>query len=200
MSRIFLMRHATPENPAGVLYGNRVGYPLSEVGKAQAQEAGEFLSNIPIDVVVSSPRERTLETAGIVVAANMKHPGIIQDDRLRDLDPGELAGNITFDDWRVNRDKYWEMSLAQERSMESPVATQRRMREVFDDYFAQYPDKNLLFVSHADPIVFLIEDLTNMPLAPGKREGGGFRMKRGDIIELIVGEPYIAKTIFTPTV
>jgi len=66
MSVVHLLRHGEVHNPAGILYGLRPGYHLSERGRRMAASvAGSFSS---VDLVLSSPLERAVETASFVAS------------------------------------------------------------------------------------------------------------------------------------
>ena len=64
--RLYLMRHGTPEFPEGgpYIYG-RTDYPLSELGKEDAENLGKFLNTElkrPF-TVYTSPLKRAHDTA-----------------------------------------------------------------------------------------------------------------------------------------
>ncbi len=63
MITVHLLRHGEVHNPQGILYGRLPGYHLSELGKAQAVAAAEFLAARDVGYLVSSPLERAQETA-----------------------------------------------------------------------------------------------------------------------------------------
>ena len=74
---VHLLRHGEVHNPAGVLYGRRSGYHLSELGKKMAQRVADTIGDRDISHVVASPLERAQETAaplaqvrGLQVAAD----------------------------------------------------------------------------------------------------------------------------------
>jgi probable phosphomutase (TIGR03848 family) len=63
-----LIRHGrTSSNANGTLAGWTEGIGLDEVGRGQAADLAERLKGLPIRVVVSSPLQRCVETAEIVV-------------------------------------------------------------------------------------------------------------------------------------
>ncbi|MFH0905342.1 MAG: histidine phosphatase family protein [bacterium] len=155
--RIFIMRHAMPQNPTDVIYGNLPGFPLSDLGKAQAREAGEFMESIKLDFVYTSPRERAEETGQIVAMLNLGHPQIIVDPRLRDLGLGKYQGKIAYNQWHEQRQKYLAQQEIGDGEFESPVSVQSRMREAITRAIQKHPDASLLFVSHGDPIDYVLQ-------------------------------------------
>lgn len=60
---VHLLRHGEVDNPQRILYGRLPGYRLSDLGKAQAVAAAEFLAQRDIGYLVASPLQRALETA-----------------------------------------------------------------------------------------------------------------------------------------
>ena len=195
MSRVFIIRHGAVDNPSDRLYGQLPGYHLSELGKAQAQEAGVFMSRIPLDFIIASSLERAQETAQIIADLHPAHPPIITDSRLVDADFGKYSGVISVQEFEGNRDHYWQLQLAGEDGMESPAAVLGRMRSALIDHSSAHQDKNILFVSHGDPIALLLEDTWQQPSAPGSAVD---YPKKASIfeIDLAAGQ---AHNIFTPT-
>ena len=70
--RVYLMRHgeAAYVSPEGVVTTDPDNVPLTPHGREQATTHGEVLANIKFDRAVCSGLPRTVETAGIVTAAN----------------------------------------------------------------------------------------------------------------------------------
>jgi broad specificity phosphatase PhoE len=69
LTTVHLLRHGEVFNPDGVLYGRLPGYHLSELGRAQAQAAADYLAGRGVAYLVSSPLERAQETAGALAAS-----------------------------------------------------------------------------------------------------------------------------------
>lgn len=59
------MRHGEVHNPARVLYGRLPGYRLSTDGRRMARQAAEYVKSLerPVSVLISSPLQRTQESA-----------------------------------------------------------------------------------------------------------------------------------------
>jgi len=89
---VVCIRHGQSEaNVGGELVGRR-DPPLTALGRRQAAAAGRYLAMVqePPAVVVSSPLQRAMDTAGPAAAA--MGAAIIVDERLVELDYGELEG------------------------------------------------------------------------------------------------------------
>ena len=86
MKKIVLVRHGATEWSEAKLITGTADVSLSELGRVQAQELASRLAGTPFDQVVSSDLIRAIETAKIIA----RPPRI--DDRLRELDMGDLEG------------------------------------------------------------------------------------------------------------
>ncbi len=94
MPTVLLIRHGrTASNAAGILSGRTPGVPLDESGERQAAALGERLKVLPLRRIVSSPLERTRQTADALVAAGgprrIPRPDVVLDDRLLECDYGD---------------------------------------------------------------------------------------------------------------
>lgn len=196
--KIFLMRHADLDNPGRMMYGNLPGYHLNELGIRQAEEAGKFMSQYKLDLVITSGIQRALQTGEIVGASNSGHPELINDIRLRDLGIDAWQGRMTKDEFMKDRDGYLQRQLSNEDGIENPHDTQARMIQSFEEAINKYSDQNILFVSHADSLAYLFEYLLGLPLYPETVFDFG-KIKKANIFEVQLN-PIDVKKIFEPTV
>ena len=65
---VHLLRHGEVHNPAGILYGRRPNFHLSELGVTMAERAAGFFAARNVTHLVSSPLERAQETAAPTAA------------------------------------------------------------------------------------------------------------------------------------
>ncbi|HEY7874789.1 MAG TPA: MSMEG_4193 family putative phosphomutase [Actinomycetota bacterium] len=68
MTALFLVRHGLTSHTGSRLTGWTPDVHLTEDGKAGVQRLAQWLSDVPLAAVYSSPIDRTLETARIVAA------------------------------------------------------------------------------------------------------------------------------------
>lgn len=73
MTQISFVRHGNVHNPEKILYGRLPRYRLSSIGKAHAKRASDYLRNVSLDAVYSSPMLRTRQTARIIL---QNHPDL----------------------------------------------------------------------------------------------------------------------------
>ena len=90
MGTLLLIRHGRTEaNATGVLAGRTPGVVLDEVGRTTTESLAKRLEAVKIAQVVSSPLERTLETASILFAKVVE---VALEDRLLECDYGDWQG------------------------------------------------------------------------------------------------------------
>ena len=101
MATVILLRHGRTEaNASGTLAGRSPGVHLDDLGRAQAERAGERLAVVALAELVSSPLERCRETAQAVAARQAAHnpahasgrPRVHRDKGLTECDYGEWQG------------------------------------------------------------------------------------------------------------
>lgn len=88
MSKLFLVRHASPDwNRPDLPYHIPPGPPLSPQGLAEAQALAAFLQTTGVQRLLTSPLERCLHTAQIVSTATGASLEVV--DALREWQPHE---------------------------------------------------------------------------------------------------------------
>ncbi len=94
MKTIYFVRHGeTKANVARIIAGGEYESPLTENGIAQAKQAGQELKNKKIDFIVSSPMERTRDTATIIAKQISYDPSkIIYDKAFIEVFNGFYSG------------------------------------------------------------------------------------------------------------
>jgi probable phosphomutase (TIGR03848 family) len=93
MATVILLRHGrTSANASGTLAGRTPGVHLDDVGRGQAERAGQRLAVVPLAEVVSSPLERCRETAKAVAARQEARPRVHTDRALVECDYGDWQG------------------------------------------------------------------------------------------------------------
>ena len=91
--KLYVVRHGeTIWNSEGRVQGI-TDIPLTEKGRCDAMELIPLIKELNIDVVISSPLERTIETAKIITEGSMP---INTDDRIKERDWGLNEGALIF--------------------------------------------------------------------------------------------------------
>ena len=141
--KLYVLRHGeTNENTTGIMQGN-METVLNEVGRKQAISVRDKVMKANIDLVISSPKKRTIETASLA-APNIP---IILDDRLLSRNHGEFEG---MQREQINLDDYWNIKLnKQYEKAESMGEIFNRVSSLLNDISIKYSDKTVLLVTHS---------------------------------------------------
>ena len=142
--KLYVVRHGqTDKNVLGLVQGNTES-DLTEKGKEEAKALQELVSTLDIDVVVSSPLRRALDTAKLIT--NNKYD-IIVDERLIERDYGLSEGKPVDEELTI---KYWDFKLNTDiNEVEQLKDLMFRITEFIEDMRNKYEDKNVLVVAHS---------------------------------------------------
>jgi len=150
------MRHGEAENNvAHILAGRRSEYHLTERGKAQVTDVAEKLKTVPIDAIYTSPITRTIETAQIVaekIGIDYK-----TDERLTETEMGSVTGmgyNEILKKYGNLFLKFYQDdgTIPNNMGVERFSAIGARMSNMLDYVAEKHSDKNVVLVTHLDPI------------------------------------------------
>jgi probable phosphomutase (TIGR03848 family) len=166
MTTVLLVRHGlTDANRGGVLAGWSPGVHLAAKGREQAGALAARLAAVPVAAVVSSPLERCVETAELLVAG-------------RDLtvQTDEALGECKYGDWtgqelkKLAKDPLWKVVQAHPSAAAFPggealrdtqaraVGAVRRINERLG------PDATWIAVSHGDVLKAILADALGLHL------------------------------------
>ncbi len=161
-NRYFLLRHGKTIHQAekkDIIYDYPDDNPacvLLEEGIKQAQIAGEALKGKNINLIFSSDILRAKQTANIVAGLiNYNLENIVYDKRLRDINWGVFGGQNKEKAWAYyNNDmmKKFELGVPEGESWNE---CRERMVEVLKEIENNFENKNVLIVSHGDPLWLL---------------------------------------------
>lgn len=158
MRRLTLIRHGETEwNAAGRFQGHS-DVPLSATGHEQSKRLAAYVATFtPVDVVVSSPLARSLETARIVFPERV----IDVDARLRELHFGDFEGHTRT---TLERDPRWHAWVRDTFFQRTPggegyADLRSRVQDWFHDAQKNHKDAHVLAVTHSGTIQMLIATL-----------------------------------------
>jgi len=167
--KIYLLRHGKSAEHEKQIR-QHPGSDLGPQGKKQAKKVAKRLIAEPIEVIISSPWPRALTTAKII-ARSLKLPLVIdertseyvQNPVLNSL-PYEHELNVEYLDTvkKEGRSVDWKFRSGGESIRDLLI----RAREFKSDLLKQYPDKNVLVVSHG----FFLSGLISLFLAGDKTD------------------------------
>lgn len=151
MTKLILVRHGESEANFKRICGGQTDFPLTDLGRRQADSAGEALKNVKIDYVYASDLSRAYETAQIII----KHHNleIIKDVRLREIHRG-IFENHPLAEIEQKYPETYEVFMKNKPFVvieggESTEQVQERVYEAIAEIAQKHPDKTVLIAFHA---------------------------------------------------
>jgi probable phosphoglycerate mutase len=160
------MRHGEAENNViHILAGRRTEYHLTEKGKVQVADIAGKLKQVPIDTIYTSPITRTLETSKIVAEKIGMDYKI--DERLTETEMGSVTGMSYNDVLKKYGNLFLKFyqdddTILGNMGIERFSAIGARMNNMLDYVAEKHPDKNVLLVTHLDPIKAAISRIMDL--------------------------------------
>jgi len=164
MTRVLLIRHGRFDGVGQKHAGRAPGTHLNADGRGDAQRLAAMLHSVRLDAIVSSPLERTIETAQPVAA---DHGLTIEvEPSLVEFDTGAWTGR-TFAD--LDGDPLWRRfntvrSLTPAPAGELMLAIQHRAVDVLFALRRRFPAGTVAVVSHGDVIRGVLLYALGMPI------------------------------------
>lgn len=165
MGLIIFLRHGQAQNnTARVLAGRTPGVSLTKTGIKQAHDIGKYLKSFDISHIYTSPIERAKKTADIVGEYIGLSPTI--DERLYELEMGKFSG-MEYDELFARHGNvflkfYQGDSTIAENGVETFAQVKKRVMDLVDFICKKHPQKNVLLVTHMDPIKAMISNILNL--------------------------------------
>jgi probable phosphoglycerate mutase len=124
--------------------------PLTEKGRAEAEELGRQVANLALDVCLHSRFPRTAETAAVALTGRDVSVEVVP--LLDDVDVGDLDG------WTIEDYRAWKHSHERDEPFpggESLHAAARRYRDAFRALLTG-PHERVLVITHEIPIRYAL--------------------------------------------
>lgn len=154
--RLHLVRHGESTwNRAGIVQGQRMEIPLTDLGFQQAARIAQQLSKLPIAALWSSDQLRAVQTAQQIAIRHDLTPRMTS--LLRELDLGELEGKKSSELTALPTPPGAHVSEVAWGGGESVEQLHRRMTRFLTELAsAQLPDDEVVVVSHGDTLRVLL--------------------------------------------
>jgi probable phosphoglycerate mutase len=160
------MRHGQADNNVNrILVGRHIESHLTEYGKKQVLDTAKYLKEISIDKVLVSPVVRTVETADII--CEYLGTSYQVDERLYEIELGKLVG-MNYDEIILKYGNLFLQFYTENDAaltcygVESFASIKQRIKNILDEITERYADKNVLMISHLDPIKAAISILLDL--------------------------------------
>ena len=163
VTTLLLIRHGrSVANVDGVLAG-RSDSPLDDLGRDQALDLGSRLTDVPLDLLVTSPQLRARQTADLVAAGRAQ---ALVDDSFAECDYGDWSGAAlselaTEPAWETVQ---WLPSAAQFPQGETMAQMAHRATHGVHHLVRSHPDAVVWVVSHGDVIKAILADALGLHL------------------------------------
>lgn len=141
---IYIVRHGQTEWNSQKRIQGRADTSLNELGKKQAFETKNLLSDIDIDLIICSPLTRAKQTAEII--NSNREIEIIYDNRITERNFGKIEGHKIND---YNFNEFWDYNKnIKYEDIETMHELFDRVYGFIEDMISKYKNKNILIVSH----------------------------------------------------
>ncbi|MCC4485710.1 histidine phosphatase family protein [Limosilactobacillus reuteri] len=179
MTKVYLIRHGkTQWNLESRYQGANGDSPLLKDSYREIELLASSLQRIPFEHAYTSPLKRARVTAQALLNHLNPEIPLTIDSRLKEFNLGKMEG-MHFEDvaakwpevlknFRHHPDKYDE-SLVEGESFLEVIA---RFRAAIEEYCRQYPNGNILVISHGAALNAAINALIGTQLAHLKDRGG----------------------------
>ncbi len=163
MSRVYFVRHGEGvDNVACQFSCKNLDRPLTERGRLQADQTGEYLAGKHIDGIFCSPMKRAHETAGIIAARLNMELTVLEE--FREVNVGELEGkDFNAETWSAYHHVVSEWFAGNAQAAlpggEDYVAMWGRMRRGLEQMLAGKTNCKLVLVGHAGIFTAALKDI-----------------------------------------
>ncbi|AQQ53342.1 histidine phosphatase family protein [Planococcus lenghuensis] len=159
MTIIYLIRHGETDWNAMERIQGQTDIPLNETGKRQAAASASHLKTADWDVMITSPLARTKETAEII-NAELNLP-LYEMENFVERGFGQAEGMTLADRAAIFPDRIYP-------GQEEWADLTRRVLDGLAEIRQNFPDRNVLLVSHGGVINALLSELSNGEIGSGK--------------------------------
>lgn len=173
--KVYFVRHGECEtNARGVIAGGRDNSPLTDKGREDAELTAQRLNGIDFDYVISSPLDRTYDTAKIIVDRLGIDKEIIVEPGFTERDAGSATGMVRF------------MGMADKVDDSEPIDTMYERIKQAIERLEGLSASTVLVISHSGAIKVARTVLAGLPpddfrAMPNLENGDFFEVELDDI-------------------
>ncbi len=145
MTNLYFVRHAH-----SIYTPDELGRPLSEKGLTDTNVVTEILKNEKIEVVISSPYKRAIQTVEGIAVTFEREIEIVNDFRERTL------SSVSVDDFQAALLKVWGDTDFALDGGESNAVAQKRGVNITYQVLEKYKGKNIVIGTHGNIMVLIM--------------------------------------------
>ena len=184
-NRYFVMRHGEADSNSTRILDNGANpnIHLTEKGKNDIVHSAQELKKEDINLIVTSPVVRAHETAVLIQKElGLSDAAIMVDKRLSEFNMGVFSGR-SYDEWYTFYDSTARRFIEAPEQGETFTDVRRRIGETLFEIERRYTNKNILIVSHGNPL-WLMEAIAKQKSINQLGEEGEKLMQKGEVREL----------------
>lgn len=162
MTTVYILRHGVYENKKNVNPFRLPNFPLSAKGKKQINTIADYLKDKNISAIYSSPILRTKQSAKIIgrtLGKKTNYSSLI-------IEVNSPFKGMDFDKYYAVRDKagIYKNPNYLNKGGETIKQVYDRINFFLEMILKKHKGKNVLIVSHGDPIIFLLYGIVEKDL------------------------------------
>ncbi|MCB9806001.1 class I tRNA ligase family protein [Candidatus Nomurabacteria bacterium] len=161
-NKYFVMRHGEAQSNVDdfVCSTNDVKSDLTEKGKEEVRNSIEFFKNQNIDLIITSPLDRTTQTADIVAKGlGLDKSNVLVDDRIKEIQAGNFNGKLGKE-YREQFASLEEKMTKPSKGGESILDLRKRCGDFIYEIDKKYQAKNILIITH-EYCVWMLKAMQN---------------------------------------
>lgn len=196
-TNIYFVRHGKVYNPTDIWYGRLPRFGLAKEGQQQIEQTSKFLANENINLLYTSPLLRAKQTADII-KQKLKLPKMFYSKNLIEIDSSLQGNSFTY-----LRSFNFDVFAAPGRDIKGETIEEvaNRMQQFIHTMIKKHPGKNIVAVSHGDPIMLVKAALTGLPIVNDSiRPGPELYVQQGEVYKVECDEnlPLTLTSVFKP--
>ncbi len=182
---MYIIRHGEVFNPKKIMYGRLPHYKLSEKGIKEIEASASYLADKPITAIYASPLLRAQQTADII-QKKLQLPEINTTEQIIEINTS-YQGKIFSDLDPIQSEIYLKPLSKTDETVEQIAA---RMEQFVQSLIEKYSGKQIVLVSHGDPIMALQAVIKKLPMTfhSLRSENGRTYVQHGEILQIIADE------------
>jgi len=182
MTTIYFVRHGEYKNPDNIVPWRLPHFPLSNKGKKNINKDAEYFKNKNIEIIYSSPVLRAKQSAKIL--ADKLNKKVVFSSLISEVYTPLQSRHISYKEFFEKRTYPFLDDFHIKNKGESIEKIFFRMEKLVKKVLKKYPNKNVIFVSHGDPIMIYVLTKTNHKISSDDLINGKNYIPKAGIFEL----------------
>lgn len=196
-TNIYFVRHGKVYNPTDIWYGRLPKFGLDKEGQEQIKQTAVFLAKEKINRIYTSPLLRTKQTADII-KEKLKFSKLYFAKDLLEIKSSMQGTSFSYVA-NINYNVFAEPGKHIQGETIEDVSN--RMQHFIHTMIKKHPGKNIVAVSHGDPIMLVKAAIKGLPIInESLRPGPEKYLKQGEVYKVTCDEyiPLKIESVFKP--